>query len=512
MSKRKATETWDPIEVETRMLEREQYLQQLFVPVIPQLQRLPIRWLIQDLIPEGCLSLLVAEPKEGKTSLATAIALSVATGTPFAGCNVEQSSVLWLSAEESMRERNFLLDQSPFVDSTLPLYTCYQPLAIDDEEALDALQYWVMETDAKFVVVDPLIAATSGRSLRDGWNARRSLQALKRFCDRMHVAALVLHHRKDARHGLARSRAAENDQLSATASLVMSMKVRKLEEQEWMSREHLNLRHPDREPRQVKKLGVLEEDVDLRHPDREPRQVKKLGVLEEDVDPRHPDREPRQAKKPGVLEEDVDPRHPERESAYTPGPSECSTQRSRGTSPTCNTSAHSSSQLQTPNSKLQTPNFPPPRLIALELSGRGDFANQTLWLLSNGPLDYVPVHEPLPLDEGPQIQLGIVENAIMEALYMGTKDSGQLLDDVQCSRIGTLRNALTRLRRKRLIVVRTRQDGTRRYGLTPEGRTLVTEQMCGENKASVLNDSPKPSSKRAAKRKQTSRAEVPKPA
>jgi RecA-family ATPase len=116
------------------------------------------------------------------------------------------------------------------VDTACPIFTCYQQLAIDDPDALDALKYWVYDTEAKLVVVDPLLAATSGRSLRDGWNARRSLQALKRFCDSTKCAALVLHHRKDARAGIAKSRAAENDQISATASLIMSMSVKELDQ------------------------------------------------------------------------------------------------------------------------------------------------------------------------------------------------------------------------------------------------------------------------------------------
>jgi DNA-binding MarR family transcriptional regulator len=384
--KKQSEELLDPIAAEARMRERAEYLSDLFLPIIPQLQHRPTPWVVQDLIPEGSLCLLAAEPKEGKTSLATALALAVATGTPFAGRNTKQGAVLWIAAEESRQERNYLLDQSPLVDSSLPLYTCHQHLPIDDQECLDAVRHWVSQTQANLIVVDPLLAATSGRSLRDGWNARRSLQMLKKFCALHRVAALVLHHRKDAMHGLAKSRAAENDQLSATASMVMSMRVRKLD--------------PIALALQTAPSAPLPLDA------------------QEEV--------------PGMV---VRP--------------------------------------------LKSPTIHP-RLIALDCAGRGDFANQTIWLLSRGPLDYVAVQESPPHDEEPQIRIGYTDMRIMLEIEKRPKDSGQLMDVIHIPP-GTLRNALTRLRRRGMVEVRVWQDGARRYRLTQPGRDYVRDLKELEN-------------------------------
>lgn len=76
-------------------------------------------WLVQDWLPLGTLAILASPPKQGKTALATALALAVATGTPFAGMNTAQGGVLWLAQEESMWDRLRLLEQCPSLDSLI---------------------------------------------------------------------------------------------------------------------------------------------------------------------------------------------------------------------------------------------------------------------------------------------------------------------------------------------------------------------------------------------------------
>ena len=192
---------WDPIASENRVRAREAYLNGLFFDVLdPHYLAKEIKWLVQGLIPQNYLCMLVAEPKEGKTCLATALALAVATGTPFAGRETRQGAVLWLAAEENHSERQLLLRNSPVVDTTLPLYTCYEHLPIDQEDSLDALRHWINRTGARLLVVDPLQAAITGRSLSGGYNARRSLQPIKQLCNHCQVAVLVLHHQKHTRY------------------------------------------------------------------------------------------------------------------------------------------------------------------------------------------------------------------------------------------------------------------------------------------------------------------------
>lgn len=178
------------------------------------------RFIIDPLIPEGRLILLAGDPKCGKTALATAIALAVAKGEPFAGMPVQQGGVLWLSCEESFGERSELLRIAPKTKVSLPLYTCYENLPIDTESAEYDIQFWKCQVDAKLLVVDPLHGAHSGRSLHDGWAARRTLRLIKRICGASDLTAIVIHHlTKRAKE----ARVAESVQLAAIASTVITL-------------------------------------------------------------------------------------------------------------------------------------------------------------------------------------------------------------------------------------------------------------------------------------------------
>ena len=175
------------------------------------------RFLIEGFLPRGGLVILAGDPKVGKTAMASAIALAVAKGEPFAGMPVQQAGVLWLALEESFQERGAVMRMAKgFKD--IPFYTNVEKIAIDTEEGIDDLDYWRMRTDAKLIVVDPLHGAHSGRSLGDGWAARKTLARLKTFCTQAGVTALVIHHLAKSRRWL---RLAENAQIAAIATMVM---------------------------------------------------------------------------------------------------------------------------------------------------------------------------------------------------------------------------------------------------------------------------------------------------
>lgn len=196
----------------------------------------PPHWLVQGFIPQGYLCLLAGDPKSGKTALATAIALAIVQGKPFAKRNVQKSPVLWLALEESRRERAAVLfpliqknappnaEKRGYLDCgpTFPFYTCYEGIAIDTEDGINALRHWLNKTQARLIVVDPLHAAHSGRSLYDGWAARKTLRDLKKLCNDSGVTALVLHHLTTR----GKRRVVESVQLSAIAGMVMMLSFR----------------------------------------------------------------------------------------------------------------------------------------------------------------------------------------------------------------------------------------------------------------------------------------------
>src|SRR5688572_7405759 len=173
-------------------------------------------FLIDGFLPLGYCCILAGDPKAGKTALASAIALAVAEGSPFAAMETIEAGVLWLSLEESPEERATIM--KPVLDriEETTFYVTHQKIAIDTPEGLSDLQHWVNHTDAKLIVVDPLHAAHSGRSLDDGWRARRTLAPFKKFCYDKDVTGLVLHH-----VSAGGNRVAENAQLAACAGMSM---------------------------------------------------------------------------------------------------------------------------------------------------------------------------------------------------------------------------------------------------------------------------------------------------
>jgi hypothetical protein len=62
-------------------------------------QDLDVKWLVDGIIPQGRPGILAGPMKAGKSLLSVSLAVSVASGRPWAGCDTSQSPVLMLSCE-----------------------------------------------------------------------------------------------------------------------------------------------------------------------------------------------------------------------------------------------------------------------------------------------------------------------------------------------------------------------------------------------------------------------------
>lgn len=197
----------------------------------PQPPAEPVPFVVENLLPLAYLTILAGEPKSGKTAFATALALAVATGQPFLGRRTKPGPVLWLSLEENPDERaaiythipesvRLALHENPLEGmepGQLPIFTLYDHAPIDTSNGIHSLEFLLSKLKPNLVVIDSLHAAHSGRSLADGWAARRTLKGLKRFSGEKAPAILVLHHLGGTRY---RRRVAESAQLAATASML----------------------------------------------------------------------------------------------------------------------------------------------------------------------------------------------------------------------------------------------------------------------------------------------------
>jgi hypothetical protein len=143
--------------------------------------------LIQDFLRPGNLVIIAGPPKVGKTAIASAMALAVAKGKPFAGTEATHGAVLWLALEESPNERAEIMRRLKGRART-PFYTCYRRIKPDTDDGMAKLWHMYTILQPALIVVDPLFAAQSTRS------NSQTLKNLRGLAEQTGTAVLVLHH------------------------------------------------------------------------------------------------------------------------------------------------------------------------------------------------------------------------------------------------------------------------------------------------------------------------------
>ena len=112
----------------------------------------PVRWLVDDALPAGGSSLVVAPPKAGKTTAARCLAVAVARGLPWLGRECDRGPVLYLALEERRDEvKRHFAKLGARADDQIRVYV--QPAPRD---GLAALRGAVLAFNPVLVIVDPL--------------------------------------------------------------------------------------------------------------------------------------------------------------------------------------------------------------------------------------------------------------------------------------------------------------------------------------------------------------------
>lgn len=125
------------------------------------------RWLVEGMIPAHGLSLLVAKPKVGKSTLARALSVAVARGEPFLEREVTQGPVLYTmfygegSEDEWKREMNMLgLDDAP-------VYLNDAEERAATKDVMSRLNAAVLELQPRLVIVDTMQNVLQAKDLND---------------------------------------------------------------------------------------------------------------------------------------------------------------------------------------------------------------------------------------------------------------------------------------------------------------------------------------------------------
>ena len=111
-----------------------------------------VSWLLADKLPAGGISVLSAKPKVGKSTLARCLALAVARGEPFLGCETAQGAVIYLALEEKRSEvRRHFSDLGATGEEPIQVHCAAAP-----QDALPELCKLTKDLKPALVIVDPL--------------------------------------------------------------------------------------------------------------------------------------------------------------------------------------------------------------------------------------------------------------------------------------------------------------------------------------------------------------------
>jgi hypothetical protein len=162
----------------------------------------PIRWIVPELLPEG-LTILAGKPKMGKSWLALALGLAVASGTEVLGRGpLERGPVLYLALEDHdrrLQRRLALLLDDTLAPDLLELLTVCPRL---HEGGLAIISEWLRaRAGARLVIIDTLAKVRPPTPAHLGMYEAdyEALGALKHLADTYAIALVLIHHlRKQA--------------------------------------------------------------------------------------------------------------------------------------------------------------------------------------------------------------------------------------------------------------------------------------------------------------------------
>jgi len=123
----------------------------------------PMRWVVPDLLPEGCLAILASKAKLGKSWLMLQLAIALACGGHFLGHTLAPGKVCYYALEDGdrlLQERLRLLGASGNLDG-LVFLDAIRPL--NTPEGMAELEGTITEERPRLLILDTLAAAKTGK-------------------------------------------------------------------------------------------------------------------------------------------------------------------------------------------------------------------------------------------------------------------------------------------------------------------------------------------------------------
>ena len=150
------------------------------------------RWLVEDLLIQGGVSVLAGKPKAGKSTLARAFAVSVAQGVAFLGRAVSQGAVVYLAFEDKRAElRRYFAAMGAREDDPIDFLVGTAP-----DEIVRRVDALARERRPALIIVDTLARFARVRDLNDYAEVTRALEPILAIARETGAHVLLVHHAK----------------------------------------------------------------------------------------------------------------------------------------------------------------------------------------------------------------------------------------------------------------------------------------------------------------------------
>ena len=149
-----------------------------------------VEWIVEDLLPSGGFSLLIAKPKAGKSTLVRQLALAISRGIPFLGRKTYSGLTLYIALEEKESEvKNHFKLMGATGNEQLGVY-----VGITPEESIFWLKNEIINSKPVLVIIDTLFRFVSITDINDYAKVTKALDPILAIARENNVHILGLHH------------------------------------------------------------------------------------------------------------------------------------------------------------------------------------------------------------------------------------------------------------------------------------------------------------------------------
>lgn len=152
------------------------------------------QWLVDELLPDGGLSFVVAKPKVGKSTLAQNLAFCVSRGQKFLGRGTVKGPVIYLALEEKKSELKGHFRRMGMTGDDDIVFLCSRA----PEGALEWLQREVQARKPVLIIIDTFQKFARLKDLNDYALVTNALDAIMQLARESGAHILLTHHTKKA--------------------------------------------------------------------------------------------------------------------------------------------------------------------------------------------------------------------------------------------------------------------------------------------------------------------------